>query len=115
MLERTRRVGLSFLDRIGPIRREVLEHDTDFSGAAWPLHNAGEIACRLSRQDGITPVMDAHNGTSPTQTAKERKRFPSPLRILSATAVLLCTILANPVASAQASYTWDQVKAKFEA
>jgi outer membrane protein, heavy metal efflux system len=34
---------------------------------------------------------------------------------LLATAVFLCTILANSVARAQASYTWDQVRTKFEA
>jgi outer membrane protein, heavy metal efflux system len=34
---------------------------------------------------------------------------------LSAMAVVLCTLLGNSVASAQAGYTWDQIKAKFEA
>jgi outer membrane protein, heavy metal efflux system len=42
------------------------------------------------------------------------RRLPSP-SFFSATAVLLCTILANSVASAQASYSWDQIKTKFEA
>ena len=35
--------------------------------------------------------------------------------LLPATAVFLCIILTNSVASAQAAYTWQQVKDKFEA
>jgi cobalt-zinc-cadmium efflux system outer membrane protein len=42
------------------------------------------------------------------------RRFPSP-SFLSAMAVLLCTTLATSVAGAQAGYTWQQVKDKFEA
>ena len=45
---------------------------------------------------------------------KRIRRFISPSFLL-ATAVLLCTILASSVARAQTSYTWDQVRAKFEA
>jgi outer membrane protein, heavy metal efflux system len=42
------------------------------------------------------------------------RRLASPSFFFAA-AALLCTMLANPVASAQASYSWDQIKAKFEA
>jgi cobalt-zinc-cadmium efflux system outer membrane protein len=42
------------------------------------------------------------------------RRFISPSFLL-ATAVFLCTLLASSVAGAQTSYTWDQVRAKFEA
>jgi cobalt-zinc-cadmium efflux system outer membrane protein len=42
------------------------------------------------------------------------RRFVSPY-FLSATAVLLCATLANSPAWAQPGYTWEQVKAKFEA
>jgi cobalt-zinc-cadmium efflux system outer membrane protein len=41
-------------------------------------------------------------------------RFKSPPFLL-ATAVFLFTILASSVATAQTSYTWDQVRAKFDA
>jgi cobalt-zinc-cadmium efflux system outer membrane protein len=43
-----------------------------------------------------------------------RRRFEL-TRCLSATAVLLCATLANSPARAQTGYTWQQVKAKFEA
>jgi cobalt-zinc-cadmium efflux system outer membrane protein len=43
-----------------------------------------------------------------------RRRFVL-TRCLSATAVLLCATLANSPARAQTGYTWQQVKAKFEA
>src|ERR1700691_486537 len=36
-------------------------------------------------------------------------------RCVSATAMLLCATLANSPAWAQTGYTWEQVKAKFEA
>ena len=42
------------------------------------------------------------------------QRFKSPPFLL-ATAVFLCTILASPVARAQTSLTWEQVRSKFEA
>jgi hypothetical protein len=42
------------------------------------------------------------------------RRFISPSFLL-AMAVFLCTLLASSVAGAQTSYTWDQVRAKFEA
>ena len=42
------------------------------------------------------------------------QRFKSPPFLL-ATAVFLCAILAGSVARAQTSYTWEQVRSKFEA